>query len=128
MGEPIPLVHCDKCGWVPIPESELPLELPEIETFEPGENGESPLAKAYDWIETTCPCCGGKAQRETDTMPQWAGSSWYFLRYMDPHNDEHLRQKRRWNIGHLSIGITAVWNIQHFTFCIHVSGISSYMI
>ena len=92
-GEPIPLVHCDKCGWVPIPESELPLELPEIETFEPGENGESPLAKAYDWIETTCPCCGGKAQRETDTMPQWAGSSWYFLRYMDPHNDEALASK-----------------------------------
>ena len=78
---------------VPIPESELPLELPEIETFEPGENGESPLAKAYDWIETTCPCCGGKAQRETDTMPQWAGSSWYFLRYMDPHNDEALASK-----------------------------------
>ena len=92
-GEPIPLVHCDKCGWVPIPESELPLELPEIETFEPGENSESPLAKAYDWIETTCPCCGGKAQRETDTMPQWAGSSWYFLRYMDPHNDEALASK-----------------------------------
>ena len=92
-GEPIPLVHCDKCGWVPIPESELPLELPEIETFEPGENGESPLAKAYDWIETICPCCGGKAQRETDTMPQWAGSSWYFLRYMDPHNDEALASK-----------------------------------
>ena len=92
-GEPIPLVHCDKCGWVPIPESELPLELPEIETFEPGENGESPLAKAYDWIETTCPCCGGKAQRETDTMPQLAGSSWYFLRYMDPHNDEALASK-----------------------------------
>lgn len=92
-GEPIPLVHCDKCGWVPIPESELPLELPEIETFEPGENGESPLAKAYDWIETTCPCCGGKAQRETDTMPQWAGSSWYFLRYMDPHNDEAIASK-----------------------------------
>lgn len=92
-GEPIPLVHCDKCGWVPIPESELPLELPEIETFEPGKNGESPLAKAYDWIETTCPCCGGKAQRETDTMPQWAGSSWYFLRYMDPHNDEALASK-----------------------------------
>ncbi|MDY3971678.1 MAG: leucine--tRNA ligase [Clostridia bacterium] len=92
-GEPIPLVHCDKCGWVAIPESELPLELPEIETFEPGENGESPLAKAYDWIETTCPCCGGKAQRETDTMPQWAGSSWYFLRYMDPHNDEALASK-----------------------------------
>ncbi len=92
-GEPIPLVHCDKCGWVPVPESELPLELPEIDTFEPGENGESPLAKAYDWIETTCPHCGGKAERETDTMPQWAGSSWYFLRYMDPHNNDALASK-----------------------------------
>lgn len=92
-GEPIPLVHCDKCGWVPIPESELPLELPEIDTFEPGENGESPLAKAYDWIETTCPHCGGRAERETDTMPQWAGSSWYFLRYMDPHNNDALASK-----------------------------------
>ncbi len=92
-GEPIPLVHCEKCGWVAIPESELPLTLPELEHFEPGENGESPLAKAYDWIDTTCPECGGKAQRETDTMPQWAGSSWYFLRYMDPHNDEALASK-----------------------------------
>ncbi len=92
-GEPIPLVYCEKCGWVPIDESELPLTLPEIEHFEPGENGESPLAKAYDWIDTTCPHCGGKAQRETDTMPQWAGSSWYFLRYMDPHNNEALASK-----------------------------------
>ncbi len=92
-GEPIPLVYCNKCGWVAIPESELPLELPELDTFEPGENGESPLAKAYDWIETTCPHCGGKAQRETDTMPQWAGSSWYFLRYMDAHNNEALASK-----------------------------------
>ena len=92
-GEPIPLVHCDKCGWVAIDDSDLPLELPEIETFEPGENGESPLAKAYDWINTTCPKCGGKAQRETDTMPQWAGSSWYFLRYTDPHNDEAFASK-----------------------------------
>ena len=92
-GEPIPLVKCEKCGWVPIPEDELPLELPELEKFEPGENGESPLAKAYDWINTTCPCCGGKAQRETDTMPQWAGSSWYFLRYTDAHNDKALASK-----------------------------------
>ncbi|MCX7715259.1 MAG: leucine--tRNA ligase [Clostridia bacterium] len=92
-GEPIPLVYCEHCGWVAVPESELPLKLPEIESFEPGENGESPLAKAYDWIETTCPKCGGKAQRETDTMPQWAGSSWYFLRYMDPHNNEALASK-----------------------------------
>ncbi len=92
-GEPIPLVYCEKCGWVAIPDEELPLVLPEIDTFEPGENGESPLAKAYDWIKTTCPCCGGEAQRETDTMPQWAGSSWYFLRYIDPHNDEAFASK-----------------------------------
>ena len=89
-GEPIPLVHCDKCGWVAIPESELPLMLPEVDSYEPTENGESPLAKCEDWIRTTCPCCGGEARRETDTMPQWAGSSWYFLRYMDAHNDEAL--------------------------------------
>ncbi len=92
-GEPIPLVYCEKCGWVAIPENELPLELPELDTFEPGENGESPLRKATDWIKTTCPHCGGPAERETDTMPQWAGSSWYFLRYMDPHNDEALASK-----------------------------------
>ena len=92
-GEPIPLVHCDKCGWVAIDDSELPLVLPELDTFEPGENGESPLSKAYDWINTTCPKCGGKAQRETDTMPQWAGSSWYFLRYIDPHNDNEFASK-----------------------------------
>ena len=87
-GEPIPMVYCDKCGWVPLPESELPLRLPEIKDFEPGENGESPLARHTEWVSTTCPCCGAPAKRETDTMPQWAGSSWYFLRYMDPHNDQ----------------------------------------
>lgn len=92
-GEPIPMVHCEKCGWVPIPEEELPLQLPEVEDFEPGENGESPLAKMTDWINTTCPHCGAPAKRETDTMPQWAGSSWYFLRYMDPHNDNALASK-----------------------------------
>lgn len=92
-GEPIPMVHCEKCGWVPIPEEELPLQLPEVEDFEPGENGESPLAKMTDWINTTCPHCGAPAKRETDTMPQWAGSSWYFLRYMDPHNDKYLASK-----------------------------------
>ena len=92
-GEPIPLVYCEKCGWVPVPEEELPLKLPEIDEFEPGENGESPLAKATDWINTTCPHCHGPAKRETDTMPQWAGSSWYFLRYMDPHNSEALCSK-----------------------------------
>ncbi len=84
-GEPVPLVHCDKCGWVPIPEEELPLTLPNIENFEPTENGESPLANATEWLNTTCPHCGGKATRETDTMPNWAGSSWYFLRYCDPN-------------------------------------------
>ena len=92
-GEPIPMVHCEKCGWVPIPEDELPLRLPDIEDYEPGENGESPLAKHTDWVNTTCPHCGGKATRETDTMPQWAGSSWYYLRYMDPHNDKALASK-----------------------------------
>ncbi|MGN0499779.1 MAG: leucine--tRNA ligase [Ruminococcus sp.] len=92
-GEPIPIVHCEKCGYVPIDESELPLKLPMVESYEPTDNGESPLAKMTDWVETTCPCCGGKAKRETDTMPQWAGSSWYFLRYMDPHNDKALASK-----------------------------------
>ena len=92
-GEPIPMVYCEKCGWQPLPESELPLKLPEITDFEPGENGESPLARHTEWVNTTCPCCGGPAKRETDTMPQWAGSSWYFLRYMDPHNPDALASK-----------------------------------
>ena len=89
-GEPIPVVKCEKCGFVPVDESELPLELPEVENYEPTDNGESPLAKMRNWVETTCPCCGGPAERETDTMPQWAGSSWYFLRYIDPTNDQAL--------------------------------------
>ena len=89
-GEPIPLVNCPKCGWVALPESELPLQLPDTENFEPGESGESPLVKIRDWVETTCPKCGGHAERETDTMPQWAGSSWYFLRYIDPNNSDFL--------------------------------------
>ena len=92
-GEPIPMVYCEECGWVPIPEEQLPLKLPEVKDFEPGENGESPLAKLTDWTNTTCPHCGKKAKRETDTMPQWAGSSWYYLRYMDPHNDKALASK-----------------------------------
>ena len=92
-GEPIPMVYCEDCGWNPIPEEELPLVLPDIEDYEPGENGESPLAKQTEWIKTKCPCCGKDARRETDTMPQWAGSSWYFLRYMDPHNDKELASK-----------------------------------
>ena len=94
-GEPIPLIHCDKCGWVPVPENELPLTLPETDNFEPGENGESPLAKMTDWVSTTCPVCGAKAQRETDTMPQWAGSSWYFLRYIDPENDTAIAAQEK---------------------------------
>ena len=96
-GEPIPLVHCDKCGWVPLPEDQLPLLLPEVESYEPTDNGESPLAAITDWVDTTCPRCGGPAKRETDTMPQWAGSSWYFLRYMDPHNDQALASKEALN-------------------------------
>ena len=96
-GEPIPIVHCDKCGYVPIPESELPLRLPMVDSYEPTDTGESPLSKITDWVETTCPCCGGKAYRETDTMPQWAGSSWYFLRYMEPHNKEALASKEALN-------------------------------
>ena len=92
-GEPIPIVHCDKCGYVPVNESELPLMLPEVESYMPTDNGESPLAAMTDWVNTTCPCCGGPAKRETDTMPQWAGSSWYFLRYCDPDNNEALASK-----------------------------------
>ena len=89
-GEPIPMVYCEKCGWQPIPESELPLVLPDVAEYEPTDNGESPLAKITDWVNTTCPKCHGVARRETDTMPNWAGSSWYFLRYMDPHNDHEF--------------------------------------
>lgn len=92
-GEPIPIVQCEKCGYVPLPESELPLELPDVDSYMPTENRESPLAAMTDWVNTTCPCCGGPAKRETDTMPQWAGSSWYFLRYTDPHNTEALASK-----------------------------------
>ena len=92
-GEPIPIVKCESCGYVPIPEEELPLELPEVDNYMPTDNGESPIANIRSWVETTCPCCGGKAERETDTMPQWAGSSWYFLRYIDPDNDEALASR-----------------------------------
>lgn len=92
-GEPIPMVYCDTCGWVPLPESELPLVLPDVKSYEPTDNGESPLAKMTDWVNTTCPHCGKPAKRETDTMPQWAGSSWYFLRYCDPHNNKELASK-----------------------------------
>ncbi len=99
-GEPIPIVKCEKCGYVPIPESELPLKLPMVESYEPTDTGESPLANMTDWVETTCPCCGKKAYRETDTMPQWAGSSWYYLRYMDPHNNEALASKEALDYWH----------------------------
>ena len=99
-GEPIPIVHCEKCGYVPIDESELPLVLPQVDSYEPTDNGESPLSKMTDWVNTTCPKCGGKAMRETDTMPQWAGSSWYFLRYMDPRNDESFASKEALNYWH----------------------------
>ena len=93
-GEPIPIVHCPHCGMVPLDEKDLPLLLPEVENYEPTETGESPLAKMTDWVNCKCPKCGGDAKRETDTMPQWAGSSWYFLRYCDPHNDEALASPR----------------------------------
>lgn len=96
-GEPIPMVYCEKCGYIPIDEKDLPLRLPMVESYEPTDNGESPLAKMTDWINTTCPCCGGKAKRETDTMPQWAGSSWYYLRYMDPHNKNAIASKEALN-------------------------------
>jgi len=99
-GEPIPIVHCDKCGYVPLPESELPLKLPMVESYEPTDTGESPLANMTEWVETTCPCCGGKAYRETDTMPQWAGSSWYYLRYMDPHNNDAIASKEALDYWH----------------------------
>ena len=87
------MVYCEKCGWQPLPEEQLPLLLPEVDSYEPTDDGESPLSKMTDWVNTTCPCCGGPAKRETDTMPQWAGSSWYFLRYMDPHNEKALASR-----------------------------------
>jgi leucyl-tRNA synthetase len=93
-GEPIPMVDCPTCGWVPLPESELPLRLPEVEHYQTSETGESPLSLMTEWVNTKCPCCGGPARRETDTMPQWAGSSWYFLRYCDPHNDQALASRK----------------------------------
>lgn len=96
-GEPIPLIHCEKCGWVAVPEEQLPVRLPQVANYEPTDTGESPLAKIRNWVETTCPTCGGPAERETDTMPQWAGSSWYFLRYTDPHNDEALASQEALN-------------------------------
>ena len=96
-GEPIPIVHCEKCGYVPVPESELPLKLPSVESYEPTTTGESPLSNIESFVNTICPKCGAKAKRETDTMPQWAGSSWYFLRYADPHNKNELASKENLN-------------------------------
>ena len=124
-GEPIPLVHCDKCGWVPLPEDQLPLLLPEVDSYEPTDNGESPLAPMTDWVNTTCPCCGGPAKRETDTMPQWAGSSWYFLRYMDPHNDKALASKEALEYWSLWIGTTAAWSTPPSICSTPASGTSS---
>ena len=127
-GEPIPLVYCEKCGWQPIPESELPLELPEIDDFYPADDGTSPLSRATEWVNTTCPKCGGKAKRETDTMPNWAGSSAYFIRYCDPHNDKEFVSKEVADYWRLLTGTTAVWSIPPCTCCIHASGISFYTI
>ena len=110
-GEPIPIVHCPKCGMVPVPYDELPLRLPQIENFEPGEGGESPLAKIDSFVRCRCPRCGGEARRETDTMPQWAGSSWYFLRYVDPHNDRAFADPESSATGCRWTGITAVWSM-----------------
>ena len=110
-GEPIPMIWCDKCGWQPVPEDQLPLLLPEVESYEPTDDGESPISKMTDWVNTTCPCCGGPAKRETDTMPQWAGSSWYFLRYMDPHNERLWHPRRPWSTGDRWTGTTAAWSI-----------------
>ena len=124
-GEPIPIVHCDKCGYVPIDESELPLLLPEVESYMPTDNGESPLAAMTDWVNTTCPCCGGPAKRETDTMPQWAGSSWYFLRYTDPHNDKALASPEA--LKYRSTGTMVVWSTRPCICCIPDSGINSCM-
>ena len=95
LGEPIPLVYCETCGWVPVPETSLPVELPEVETYEPTDNGESPLVMMDDWVNTVCPTCGGAAKIETDTMPQWAGSSWYFIRYIDPKNTEAMASEEK---------------------------------
>jgi leucyl-tRNA synthetase len=106
-GEPIPLIHCENCGVVGVPEKDLPVLLPEVESYEPTGTGESPLASILDWVNTTCPKCGGKGKRETNTMPQWAGSSWYFLRYIDPNNDEKLVdpvKEKYWSPVDLYIG------------------------
>ena len=126
-GEPIPIIKCPHCGFVPLPEEQLPLLLPEVESYEPTDNGESPLAKIRDWVETTCPKCGGKAERETDIMPQWAGSSWYFLRYMDPRNNEALASKKHSSTGTGLTGTTVVWSILLCTCYILASGINSFM-
>ena len=126
-GEPIPLVNCPKCGWVPLPESELPLVLPNVESYEPTDTGESPLSKMTDWVNCKCPKCGGDAQRETDTMPQWAGSSWYYLRYMDPHNDRRLPPRKRWSTGAPWTGTTAAWSTPRSTCSTAASGTSSSM-
>lgn len=127
-GEPIPVVHCEKCGWVAVPEDQLPLTLPDVGSYMPTDNGESPLSTLESFINTTCPHCGGPAKRETDTMPQWAGSSWYYLRYCDPKIKNVLLLRRLLTTGCLWIGITEVWSILRCICFIQDSGISSYMI
>ena len=124
-GEPIPMVWCDQCGWVPRPEEQLPLLLPDVKSYEPTDNGESPLAHMTDWVETTCPHCGGPARRETDTMPQWAGSSWYFLRYMTPTTRRLWPPGRRWITGPQWTGTTAAWSIPPCTCSTAGSGTNS---
>ena len=109
-GEPIPLINCPKCGWVEVPEKDLPVRLPDVANYEPTDDGESPLAGIDEWVNTTCPKCGGKAKRETDTMPNWAGSSWYWLRYMDAHNDREFVSKEALNYWAKSTGMTVGWS------------------
>jgi len=110
-GEPIPIIHCPHCGMVPVPEEDLPVILPDVQNYQPTETGESPLANIDEWVNVKCPVCGGNAKRETDTMPQWAGSSWYFLRYMDPHNHNALASQDNLIIGVLLTGTMEEWNM-----------------
>ncbi len=124
-GEPIPMVHCDKCGWQPLPESSLPLTLPDITDFEPGPDGESPLARHTDWVKTTCPCCGGPATRETDTMPQWAVPPGTSCATWTPTARTLWPPRRLWNTGLRWTGTTAAWSTPPCICCTAVSGISS---
>jgi leucyl-tRNA synthetase len=127
-GEPIPMVHCEECGWIPVKFEDLPVVLPEVEKYEPTDTGESPLANITEWVNTTCPQCGEPAKRETDTMPNWAGSDWYFLRYVDPHTTRHWRIWTNCATGCRSTCISVVMSITPYTFCTHASSTSSCMI